>query len=142
MIWTDFLIDRCPGHDEVKEALVAILNLDSHQVEVVSEVGAARRGRVPDLLCEVQHVQGDFCLRLTLYTREGWVPEPGESLVAMARLSEMLQCRCLTDDGSADPYTWLLVSGRDDYRQVRLDIDKADETNEYTLVRSEQSTAT
>ena len=139
MIWTDLLADRCMNPAEISEALATVFNLDSHQVEVVSEIGATRQGRSPNLLCEVQPVQGDFCLRLTLYTREGWSPEPGEPLAAIARLSELLQCRCLTDDGSADPYRWLLISGRDDHQLVSLDIDKADETGEYNLIRSEHS---
>ena len=139
MIWTDFLVDRCMNPTEIREALATVFNLDSHQVEVVSEIGATRQERGSDLLCEVQTVQGDFCLRLTLYKREVRSPEPGEPLTAISRLSELLQCRCLTDDGSADPYRWLLISGRDNHQRVSLDIDKADEKGVYNLIRSEHS---
>jgi hypothetical protein len=55
-------------------------------------------------------------------------------VAAAARLCQLLRCRCLIDDGSSNPYTFLLVDAAGTCRRVGVDVDRWD-GDEYVIDR-------
>lgn len=54
----------------------------------------------------------------------------------VARLCQLLRCRCLVDDGLVNPFTFLLVDGSGKSRKVSVDVDRW-VRDEYVIGRME-----
>jgi hypothetical protein len=128
----DVLLDRGVGKDEVRSGLCSLFGLEARQVAVV-EADDELTGQVtPDLVfCRIYRLGGDFPTLLSL--SEG-LSACLPRVATASRLCRLLGCCCLVDDGSVNPYTFLLVDEGGQARQVAVDVDRWD-SNEYVIDR-------
>jgi hypothetical protein len=81
-------------------------------------------------------VKGDFMLGLQLYVLneqlEHWLGEQ-DDCVLIGRFCEIAHCSALVDDGSANPYSWLLIRATGTIQPVLLDSERLDQ-DEYVVI--------
>jgi hypothetical protein len=131
----DVLIDVEVEQDEVRSALCALLSLPAETVAVVeSYEDLAAHAPEATVACLVARLfKGDFPTLLSLFAEiKADIPR----IVTAARLCRLLRCRCLVDDGSNNPYTFLLVDAAGSCRWVSVDVDRWDR-HEYVIDRME-----
>jgi hypothetical protein len=127
----DVLLDRKVDAAEVRSALCALLSFGSGEVAVVEsqEQVATLDGEVP-LLCMLFRLgDGDFP---TLLSINGYLLPDQPRIRTVARLCRLLGCRCLIDDGSISPFTFLLVDGGGGSWKVGVDPDRTNR-DEYVI---------
>jgi hypothetical protein len=130
----DLLIDREVGTDEVRSAIYSLLCLRPEQAAVMEDYEeVAASGGDLRLLCLVVRLGGgDFPTLLS--ANAGMLAELPRIRTA-AGLCRLLRCRCLVDDGSVNPFTFLLVDGSGRPRYVGVDVDRWDR-GEYVIGRA------
>jgi hypothetical protein len=131
----DVLIDVEVEQDEVRSALCALLSLSAEAVAIVASYeDLAAQAPEPTAACLVARLSaGDFPTLLSLF--EG-ITAHMPRITTAARLCQLLRCRCLVDDGSNNPYTFVLVDAAGKCRHVSVDVDRWDR-HEYVIDRME-----
>lgn len=128
----DVAADRLLTPAEVRSALSAILSLNSQEVLVVTELETLPRHALPThkIVCHMSLIGGgDFPTCLSFF---GGAFEQMPRMHAADELCRALRCRLLVDDGSMNPFTFLLVDGTGTPRPVAVDPERWD-ANEYVL---------
>jgi hypothetical protein len=126
----DVLLDRQVSKDVIHSGLCRLFSLRPEQVTVLE--GGEREGDRDNaelVLCEVYRLGGDFPTLLSLW--EG-LSAPLPPIPTAARLCQLLGCRCLVDDGTVDPFTFLLVEQGGQARPVGVDTERCDR-DEYVI---------
>jgi hypothetical protein len=128
----DVLLDREVGKDEVLSGLCSLFGLEPGQaIAVEADEEPGEQGTPELVFCCVHRLGGDFPILLSL--SEGLSAALPRIAVASS-LCRLLGCRCLVDDGSVNPYTFLLVDQGGQARQVAVDVVRWD-SNEYVIDR-------
>jgi hypothetical protein len=130
----DVLLDRKARKDQVHAALCTLLALPPAKVGVVRSYEELVARHEPVLvLCRVIRLGGgEFP---TLLSATGGVLIDLPRIGTATRLCRLLRCRCLLDDGSVNPYTFLQVDASGACLPVAVDADRWGR-NEYVVARS------
>jgi len=131
----DVLLDGEIEPEQVRSALCSLLSLPAGEVAVVENYeDLAAHAPEAKVACLVSRLSGgDFPTLLSVF--EG-VTADMPRIATAARFCRLLRCRCLVDDGSNNPYTFLLVDPAERCRRVGVDVGRWDR-DEYVIDRME-----
>jgi hypothetical protein len=131
----DVLLDREAGTAEVRSAFCSLLSLRPEQVAVLEsfEEVSKLEGDAKILCLVVRLTGGDFP---TLLSVNADLLADVPRIQTAVRLCQLLRCRCLVDDGSVNPFAFLLVDGTGESRRVGVDPGRGDR-DEYVIQRAE-----
>ncbi len=123
MIWLDATPEQPVAATPMKNALAAVLRLETSAIEVVSDMSQAQGKAV---LCVIYEGDGsDFSQIISIYLQD-WVTRPslleGGSQIAKFVHTAML----LPNDESANPYSFVLASSSGSRVKVLVDSDQFD----------------
>lgn len=129
----DILIDQRLGDDEITDGLACMFEIPRAEVRICSRIEDLSQRTTVE--CVRQDLVGEFCLHLALFTSSTEV----RSVYGMIRqFCRTCGCRGLIDDGSVNPYTWILVD-KDREIKVSLNVQKYDEKYEIYLSSDKDS---
>ena len=116
----DILADKTLSQEEVRRALSQWLSLSPDSILTYKDWGEIpdqpHEGRV---LCQIRSLPGgDF---RTVMGLPDSILHGLPRIAAATALCKLLGCRLLIDNGSINPYSWLLVSPGDNVKQVYLE---------------------
>ena len=103
-------MDRVPSGEEARACLGRALDLRPGEIFLIDEIDqVVEQPASTRLVCQRSVREGeDHPLLLSLW---GTVDQARPFASIVAELCKELGCRCLVDDGSADPYSWLELDG-------------------------------
>jgi hypothetical protein len=124
MIWLDATPEQPMAATLVKNALAAVLRLETSAIEVVSDLSQAQGKAV---LCVIYEGDGsDFSQIISIYLQD-WVARPC-LLEGGARIAKFVHtAMLLPDDESANPYSFVLASSSGSLVKVLVDSDQLDQ---------------
>lgn len=142
MIWQDIAIDRRVSHDDVTQALASVFGVPAASIYVVAErqfVDASQEViEQAAVVCIVQEGQGEFPEQLEIIINsprlKHLISDCGD-LPLMQALVDALAVAAIVDDGSANPYRWLLLQPGQPAVPALLDADALDDHNAFVLAR-------
>jgi hypothetical protein len=131
MIWLDATPERPMDATLLKNALAAMLLVDTSAIDVVNDLSQAQDKAV---LCVIYEGDGsDFSEVISIYVKEELTPpsllEGGAQIAKFAQTSILLP-----NDESADPYSFVLASPSGSLVNVRVDADQLDQHDRYVIV--------
>lgn len=131
MIWLDAAPERPVDATLMKNALAAVLRVDPSAIEVVNDLSQAQDKAV---LCVIHEGDGsDFSQLVSIYTKEELTPpsllEGGSQIARFVRMAMLL-----SDDESANPYSFVLASPSGSLVNVLVDADELDQHDRYVIV--------
>jgi hypothetical protein len=134
MIWLDAAPERPVDATLMKNALAAVLRVDTSAIEVVNDLSQAQDKTV---LCLIHEGDGsDFSQLVSIYAKEELTPPgllEGGSQIARFVQTAML----LPDDESANPYSFVLASPSGSLVNVLVDADELDQHDRYVIVAND-----
>lgn len=134
MIWFDASLEY-PAQDALlRHCVASLLGLDPQSVDVVHDISEVRDAPAT---CFVHGgLEDAYSQILTLYLREAVQPDAVES---GARLAQLLgRCVLLANDATADPYSFILMSGSGARSIVSVDREALDENRRYVISAREE----
>lgn len=136
MIWLDAAAERPVDAALVKNALAAVLRVDTSAIEVVNDLSQAQDKTV---LCVIHEGDGsDFSQVISIYVKEELTPPSlleGGSQIARFVQTAML----LPNDESANPYSFVLASPSGSLVNVLVDTDQLDRHDRYAIVAYDET---
>ena len=130
-------MDRPVRPEEAAAALAAALKLPSQAVEAARDASAARWAPGVRLVVVVSRRPGEFPGSLELYGAADFAPSLTREALASS-LARALQARILTDDGSPNPYTWVLHEPSGRALPVSVEVEALDREEALVLARAER----
>ncbi|WP_236734350.1 hypothetical protein [Agrobacterium tumefaciens] len=131
MIWMNAATERPLAASLIKDALAAVLHVDTNAIEVVYDISQAQGKAV---LCIIHEGDGsDFSQTISVYLDQRLAPPSllkGGSLIAAFTKTAML----LPDDDTADPYSFVLAGGSGTNEKALVDPDQLDHGGRYVIV--------
>ncbi len=146
MIWQDVLINRSLTEQELASGLATIFAVDPASISVVDEIVALTDDDLApiQILGERSPMAGEFSLLLTVILRtpslQVFAEERGD-LPLLQSLCDVWNVDALVDDGTVNPYRWLLLRPRQEPQVVKIDADQLAEHDAYVLVRQPVASA-
>ncbi len=139
MIWRDILIDRRPADSELRHALAQVFKIAPAGVALFGDYSELLAPESPGtrLLCERLLVAGEFRMKLGIMPvhpeQEAFVREC-DDLALLFELCQILAVRGLIDDGSTNPYAFLLLDPSGAVSYTALDAEQLDLNDRYVLL--------
>lgn len=139
MIWRDILIDRQPSDSELVHALAHLFQISTDEIllfgdysQLLLDEPAGTR-----LLCERLPVEGEFRMKLGIMPvhpdQEAFV-RTHDDVELVTSLCRILAVRGLIDDGSDNPYAFLLIDPNRAVSRTDLDAERLDSDGQYVLM--------
>ena len=139
MIWRDLLIDRRPRDNELQHTLAQVFQISPAEVSLFgdySELLAPEPAGLR-LLCERLPVDGEFRMKLGIMPihpdQEAFV-RVHDDVDLLTTLCQVLAVRGLVDDGSVNPYAFLLIDADGVISHTVLDSEQLDLYEQYVLL--------
>ena len=138
MIWRDILIDRRPNDAELRQSLAQVFQIDPTKVGLFGDYRELLQP-MPDtirLLCERLPVSGEFIMKLgvmPVHPVQEAFTRGSNDLTLLSALCRILATRGLIDDGSHNPYAFLLLGPDGSVSNAALDAQRLDMDDEYVL---------
>ena len=139
MIWRDILIDRRPSDDELLHALARLFQISPDSIVVFGDYSELLKPERPGtrLLCERLLVDGEFRMKLGIMPvhpdQESFVRNHDDTTL-LSDLCRTLSVRGLIDDGSDNPYAFLLIDTDGTIARTGLDAERLDNDQQYVLM--------
>lgn len=139
MIWRDILIDIRPRDVELSHALAHVFHVPTDAIVLF---GDYRELLAPEpagirLLCERLPVDGEFRMKLGIMPvhseQEAFVRDH-DDIDLLSALCRNLSTRGLIDDGSDNPYAFLLIDTDGSVSHTNLDAERLDTDGQYVLM--------
>ncbi|MEZ2223299.1 hypothetical protein [Rhizobium sp. RCC_161_2] len=134
MIWLDAAPERPVDATLMKNALAAVLRVDTSAIEVVNDLSQAQDKAV---LCIIHEGDGsDFSQVVSIYVKEELTPpgllEGGSQIANFAQTAILLP-----NDESANPYSFVLASPSGWLVNVLVDANQLDRHDRYVIAACE-----
>ncbi|MCJ9755642.1 hypothetical protein MOV66_03215 [Agrobacterium sp. SHOUNA12C] len=131
MIWLDVAPEQPMDATLIKNALAAVLRVDTSAIEVVNDLSQAQDKAV---LCVIHDGDGsDFSQVVSIYVTEELTPpsllEGGSQIAKFVQTAVLLP-----NDESANPYSFVLASPSGSLVNVLVDADQLDQHDRYVIV--------
>jgi hypothetical protein len=139
MIWRDILIDRRPSDRELRSALARGFQITPDEVLLFGDYDELLSPEPPGirLLCERLPVDGQFRMKLGVMPvhpdQEAFV-RIHDDIQLVSAICGALGVRGLIDDGSDNPYAFLLVHPDGVVARTDLDAEQLDADGQYVLM--------
>lgn len=139
MIWRDILIDRLPADNELQNALASVFQISPAEVVLFGDYNEllAPEPAGTRLLCERLPVAGEFRMKLGIMPthpdQEAFVLIH-DDIGLLTALCRVLAVRGLVDDGSVNPYAFLLIDTDGALSRTVLDAERIDHDEQYVLL--------
>ena len=106
----DVLMDCQPSGHEISVCLARILGLRPDEIDLIDDIERVlMQSASTKLICLRSVREGEqYPLLLSLW---GTAKQTRPFTAIVAELCKALDCRCLINDGSIDPYSWLQLDG-------------------------------
>jgi hypothetical protein len=134
MIGRDILIERLPEDRELRRALAHVLQVDPDEVAMFVDYAELLQP-MPDrirVICECILVNGEFRIMPVHPDQEALV-RANDDLALLSALCTKLATRGLIDDGSDNPYAFLLLDRDGSASRATVDADRLDIDNQYVV---------
>ncbi len=132
MSWQTLMINKELTKNEIKNILSQLFHIDIDKIDIYKKVDELAEMNEDILIfCISSIAKTDYFLRLDIYVDDKIKIE--DDLIKVKNFCKLANCDSLFDDGTENPYTWLLVHKTGIIEQISIDIDKYDDANEYEL---------
>ena len=138
MIWRDILIDRRPRDGELLDALARVFQISQDTIVLFGDYSELLTPEPPGtrLLCERLPVDGEFRMKLGImpvHPDQEVFAQSHDDTVLLSALCRTLSVRGLIDDGSDNPYAFLLIDTDGTIARTELDAVRLDNDHQYVL---------
>jgi hypothetical protein len=139
MIWRDMLIDRRPSDSELLHALAHVFQISTDTVVLFGDYGEllAPEPAGTRLLCERLPIEGEFRMKLGImpvHPDQEAFARIHDDIDLLSALCRTLAVRGLIDDGSENPYAFLLIDSTGAVSRTDLDAERLDNDQLYVLM--------
>jgi glutaredoxin-related protein len=135
MNWQTIMINKDLTKNEVKRILSTIFSVDTQKIEIYKNYElVADKNESILIFCVSSIAQTDYFLRLEIYIDESI--NINDDFKLIKEFCKLANCNILFDDGTNNPYTWLLVHSSGETENISIDIDSYDNAEEYDLKTS------
>jgi len=122
----DILVNRHLEITEISAAISHIYGLNKSEVLVLEEIPFEAVLDYIRILCQVQDIDGDFQQLISIYIKDDSLTKIYINDV-VGIFCDICKCLCLISDSSDNPYSMILVKGKDDYQTVYLSAELLEE---------------
>jgi len=139
MIWRDILIDKRPSDAELLHALAQVFQISTDTIELFGNYDELLAPEPPGtrLLCERLPVVGEFRMKLGIipvHPDQERFAQTHDDVELVTALCATLDVRGLIDDGSDNPYAFLLVRPDGTVLRTDLNAERLDGDGQYFLI--------
>lgn len=134
MIWFGAALEYSADDALLRRSVAALLKQEAESVDVVHGIENMRDAPIT---CVVHDGSADdYSQLVTIYLAEA-LPQP-DIIESGARLAQLLgRSLLLANDATADPFSFILVSGNGARSVVSVDPDELDRNDRYCIVKTE-----
>ncbi len=138
MIWRDILIDRRPSDDELQHALARVFSISTDAIVLFGDYSELLTPEPPGtrLLCERLPVEGEFRMKLGImpvHPDQESFAQGHDDTDLLSDLCRTLSVRGLIDDGTDNPYAFLMIGADGTIVRTDLDAERLDNDQQYVL---------
>ena len=131
-MWQDVIISRLLSKEEIKKGLCTIFPVKANEILVVDNIESIQGylGEDIRILCQTWLSKVEFPFSISIYLRDqSLIPNENKlqhDIDKIGEFCETLICEAIIGDESVNPYSWLLIRSRVDYRQTFINLDLYD----------------
>ncbi|MDK4704057.1 hypothetical protein PH562_17535 [Rhizobium sp. CNPSo 4062] len=130
MIWFDASLEKHADDNLLRRSLAALLSVDTDSVDVIHDI--AQITDMPATCLVTSKSFDDYSQIISIYHSSDLHPPP--ILEAASQLARLLQRSLLVaSDETANPYSFILISGTGEASVVLVDSDELDENDRYVI---------
>ncbi|MCU6792105.1 hypothetical protein OB236_08195 [Paenibacillus sp. WQ 127069] len=130
-MWQDIIVNRILTKAELSHGLCCIFGIGSSKLRITPSIEILMDSSDAEVICETRKCNTDFPLILSIYFSGN---APRDTLTMIGEFCEILKCEVIISDDSINPFTMLLVKGKDLLEQITIDLSEFDDNEGFEML--------